>query len=183
MFCKKGVLRNFAKFTGKHLCQRLRFLWHRYFPMNFVKFLRIPFLQSSSVAAFAVSLGFLVCCTYKDLVYFTKRVPGTSDTSATRTTRVRHECDMNAKRMARLRHECYTSDTSVTPVKNFDFCNNKSENKFSRENIFSHPILAIWQMKDYKERNNFILTTTFWKCIVPMPKCIWKVHHKNWTLQ
>ena len=25
MFCKKGVLRNFAKFTGKHLCQRLFF--------------------------------------------------------------------------------------------------------------------------------------------------------------
>ena len=23
MFCKKGVLRNFGKFTGKHLCQRL----------------------------------------------------------------------------------------------------------------------------------------------------------------
>ena len=23
VFCKKGVLRNFAKFTGKHLCQRL----------------------------------------------------------------------------------------------------------------------------------------------------------------
>ena len=23
MFCKKGVLRNFAKFTGKHLCQSL----------------------------------------------------------------------------------------------------------------------------------------------------------------
>ena len=23
MFCKKDVLRNFAKFTGKHLCQRL----------------------------------------------------------------------------------------------------------------------------------------------------------------
>ena len=23
MLCKKGVLRNFAKFTGKHLCQRL----------------------------------------------------------------------------------------------------------------------------------------------------------------
>ena len=22
VFCKKGVLRNFAKFTGKHLCQR-----------------------------------------------------------------------------------------------------------------------------------------------------------------
>ena len=25
MFCKKGVLRNFAKFTGKQLCQRLFF--------------------------------------------------------------------------------------------------------------------------------------------------------------
>ena len=25
MFCKKGVLRNFAKFTGKHLCQSLIF--------------------------------------------------------------------------------------------------------------------------------------------------------------
>ena len=25
MFCKKSVLRNFAKFTGKHLCQDLLF--------------------------------------------------------------------------------------------------------------------------------------------------------------
>ena len=25
VFCKKDVLRNFAKFTGKHLCQRLIF--------------------------------------------------------------------------------------------------------------------------------------------------------------
>ena len=59
MFCKKGVLRNFPKFTGKHLCQSLFFnkvaglrpstllkkrLWHRCFPVNFVKFLRTPFL-------------------------------------------------------------------------------------------------------------------------------------------
>ena len=58
MFCKKGVLRNFAKFTGKHLCQSLSFnkvaglrpvtllkkrLWHRCFPVNFVKYLRTPF--------------------------------------------------------------------------------------------------------------------------------------------
>ena len=40
VFCKKDVLRNFTKFTGKHLCQR----WHRCFPVNFVKFLRTPFL-------------------------------------------------------------------------------------------------------------------------------------------
>ena len=57
VFCKKGVLRNFAKFTGKHLCQSFFFnkvaglrpatllkkrLWHRCFPKNFAKFLRAP---------------------------------------------------------------------------------------------------------------------------------------------
>ena len=60
---KKGVLRNFAKFTGKHLCQSLFFnkvaglrpetllkkrLWHKCFPVNFAKFLRTPFLQNTS---------------------------------------------------------------------------------------------------------------------------------------
>ena len=60
---KKGVLRNFTKFTGKHLCQSLFFnkvaglrlatllkkrLWHRCFPVNFVKFLRTPVLQNTS---------------------------------------------------------------------------------------------------------------------------------------
>ena len=59
VFCKKGVLRNFTKFIGKHLCQRLFFnkvaslrpatslkksLWHRCFTVNIVKFLRTPFL-------------------------------------------------------------------------------------------------------------------------------------------
>ena len=49
-FCKKGILKNFAKFTGKQLCQSLLFnkaaglkpaillkrkLWHRCFLMNF----------------------------------------------------------------------------------------------------------------------------------------------------
>ena len=34
VFCEKGVLRNFAKFTGKHL----------FFPVNFAKFLRTHFL-------------------------------------------------------------------------------------------------------------------------------------------
>ena len=58
MFCKKGVLRNFTKFTGKHLCQSLLFnkvtglrlatllkkrLWHRCFPVNIVEFLRTTF--------------------------------------------------------------------------------------------------------------------------------------------
>ena len=51
VFYKKGVLTNFAKFTGKHLCQSLFFylikkrLWHRCFPVNFAKFLRTLFLK------------------------------------------------------------------------------------------------------------------------------------------
>ena len=59
VFCKKYVLRNFTKFTGKYLCQSLFFKkvaglgsanllkkrpWHRCFDVNFVKFLRTPFL-------------------------------------------------------------------------------------------------------------------------------------------
>ena len=49
VFCKKGVLRNFRKFTGKHLCQSLFFnnvagLRHRCFLVNFPKFLRTPLL-------------------------------------------------------------------------------------------------------------------------------------------
>ena len=45
VFCKKGVLRNFAKFTGKHPYQSLFFnkvAGLRRFPVNFVKFLRAP---------------------------------------------------------------------------------------------------------------------------------------------
>ena len=50
VFCKKGVLRNFAKFTGKHLWPATllkKGLWHRCFPVNFAKFLRTPFLQNT----------------------------------------------------------------------------------------------------------------------------------------
>ena len=62
VFCKKDVLRNFAKITGKHLCQSLFLnkvaglspatllkgrLWHRRFPVNFAEFVRTPFLQNT----------------------------------------------------------------------------------------------------------------------------------------
>ena len=43
MFCKKGVLRKFAKFIGKHLCQSLFFNKVAGLrPVNFAKFLRTP---------------------------------------------------------------------------------------------------------------------------------------------
>ena len=57
VFCKIAVLRNFAKFTGKHLCQGLfvnkvagqacsfinKETLVQVFPVNFAKFLRTPF--------------------------------------------------------------------------------------------------------------------------------------------
>ena len=49
VFCKKGVLKNFAKFTGKHLCRAQlcnvikKRLQHRFFSVKFTKFLRAPF--------------------------------------------------------------------------------------------------------------------------------------------
>ena len=58
-FVRKGVFRNFTKFTGKKTCPRvffnkvagLRFkkrFWHRCFPVSFVKFLRTSFSQNTS---------------------------------------------------------------------------------------------------------------------------------------
>ena len=57
VFCRKGILRNFAKFTGKHLYQNLfvnkvvgcatllkKRLLQWCFSINFAKFLRTPFL-------------------------------------------------------------------------------------------------------------------------------------------
>ena len=62
VFCKKGVLEKFAKFTGKHLCWSLflnkvaglrpatlliKRLQQKGFPVNFAKFSRIPFLKNT----------------------------------------------------------------------------------------------------------------------------------------
>ena len=55
---RKGIFRDFAKFTVKYLCQSLFFnkvagrpatllkkrLWHKYFTVNFAKSLKMPFL-------------------------------------------------------------------------------------------------------------------------------------------
>ena len=62
VFCEKDVLRNFAN-SQENTCARVNFLiklqaapatllkkrlWHRCFRMNFAKFLRTPFSQSTS---------------------------------------------------------------------------------------------------------------------------------------
>ena len=73
VFCKKGVLRNFANFAGKHLCQSLFFnkaaglrpatllkkrLWHRCFPVNFAKFLGTPFLKEHLILWWTIVTNF-----------------------------------------------------------------------------------------------------------------------------
>ena len=93
----------------------------------------------------------------RDQVYFTTPVPETSDTSATRSTKVWHEC--------------YTNVISPTRVKFLILIT-------TRVKIYFHTIiLAIWKMKE--EKNNFILRTTFWKCLVLIPKCVWKCTTKT----
>ena len=61
VFCEKVVLKIFAKFTGKHLCHSLfsatllkKRHRQRCFPVNFVEFLRAPFLQNTSGDCFCV---------------------------------------------------------------------------------------------------------------------------------
>ena len=51
MFCKKVVIENFAKFTGK-TCTRVIFneeIWYRCFPFNFAIFWRTAFLKKQHI--------------------------------------------------------------------------------------------------------------------------------------
>ena len=86
---KKGVLRNFVKFSGKQLYQSLFFnkvadirpatllkkrLWHRCFPVSFAKFLKTLFLQNTSGGCLCAqfyhvhsSIVFNFQCTYQEL--------------------------------------------------------------------------------------------------------------------
>ena len=71
VFCKIGVLKSFAKLTGKYLCLSLFFnkvagwdlqlylkktLSHRRFPVNFAKFLKTPSLHNISGGCFWILL-------------------------------------------------------------------------------------------------------------------------------
>ena len=90
----------------------------------------------------------------------------TSDTSATLATLMRHEkpkCSTSKTRKTRVRHECYTNDTSATRVRHE--CDTSEKLLIlitARVKTYFHiHIFTIWQVKDYKEKNNFILSTTF----------------------
>ena len=89
-------------------------------------------------------------------------------------------CDNSQARTTRVRHKWETNDSSATRVLIEWKCLILIG---TRVKAYLHTsILAKWQIYDCKERNSFILRTVFWKCLVPMPKCVWRVHHKNWIL-
>ena len=73
---RKGALRNFVKFKGKHLCYCFFFNkvaalmpatllkkrpWHRCFPVNFAKYLRTPVLQNTFMWLLLMHL----CCSFR----------------------------------------------------------------------------------------------------------------------
>ena len=79
MLCKKGFLKNSAKFTEKHKCWSLfkkvslkrDASHHRCFPANIAKFLRAPFLWNTPGGCFYLSsLKFLKYMYEISLVFF-----------------------------------------------------------------------------------------------------------------
>ena len=110
---------------------------------------------------------FLIQC--DDLVYFTTRVPDTSDTSATRATRVRHKCDSSATRTTRVRRECYSNDTSAKRMRYFDF------DKETSENIFSHPYITFMANETSQGEEQFHYRNYF----LEMPRSHVKMHLKS----
>ena len=86
-------------------------------------------------------------------------MPDRSDTSATRVRHKQHKCKTSAVRVLHKRHECNTSAKRTTRVWH--------KRKIlilitTRVKIYFHTLIfTIWQVNDYEERNNFILTTTF----------------------
>ena len=103
---------------------------------------------------------------YKTSVWHERHERRECNTKATQMRREWKECDTSATRTTRVRHEWKFLILITTWVKTY----------------FHTHILAIWQIKDYKEKSNFILRTTFWKSLVIMPKCVWKVYHKKWII-
>ena len=88
---KKSILENSAKFSGKHLYQSLFFnkvkglspatllkkrLWHRCFPVNFVKFLRTAFLENTSQLLLKTAVSFYRSTSYSEVTTFNSSVEG-----------------------------------------------------------------------------------------------------------
>ena len=106
------------------------------------------------------------CQTRATRVWLKRNQRDSNNTSAWQVLHEQQACDKSATRTTQVRYMWKIFLLITTRLKT----------------CFHTPILAIWRMKEYKERNNFIPKATFCKCLVPMSKCVSKVHYKNWTL-
>ena len=77
VFCKKDARKNFAKFTGKHLCQSFFLnkvtVGHSCFPVNFEKFLRTrtpPVAASDNFLSPFTTEKLLKALKYTKILYF-----------------------------------------------------------------------------------------------------------------
>ena len=107
--------------------------------------------------------------TLMDLVLFTTRVPGTSDTSATRVTRMRQECDTSNTSATRVPD---TNDTSATRVKNFDFVT-------TRVKIYFHTLYLLYgKWKSIRRETisfwDLLFGNVYFPCQNAFKKCITK---------
>ena len=102
-------------------------------------------------------------------------------TSATSVRHERYGCNTRSMRVLHKRQECDTGATRTTRVRhewnNFDFDNYKSKN------IFSHSYIYYMASERLQGEKPFHSKYYLWQCLIPIPKCVWKVHNKNWTLQ
>ena len=89
-----------------------------------------------------------------DIVYFTRWVPDTRTKQVTWAQQEWHDCNKSETEITQVRHKCDRSATETTRVRH--------EWKIlilttARVKTYFHASkLAIWQMKGYKEWNNFI---------------------------
>ena len=103
-------------------------------------------------------------------------MPDTSDTSASRETRMQHECntsDTSVTSATRVQYECYTNDTSATRttrVKNFDFENDTGKNMFSHPYIY---YMASERLKGEEQfhTKNYLLEIISFPCQNAFKKC------------
>ena len=79
----------------------------------------------------------------------------TSNTNTTGVRHERHECNTSAAQVLHEQHECNTSEKILILM------------TARVETYFHILIFTIRQVKDYKERSNFILSTTFGNASFP----------------
>ena len=106
-------------------------------------------------------------------------MPDTSDVSAIKATQMRdewHECSTSEIRVILMRHEWHEYDTSATRTtrvwhewKTFNFDNY----------IFLHPYIYYMASERLQAEELFHSMYYLWKCLIPMQKYVWKVHHKK----